>query len=189
MKKTGIFSVNRKHCRYNAGFVLFLLFAVNIFSQFKPDFIPKIAREKDQFPYLNKEARDSSFSRLSHSQSISTSFYSSRGYPAFSYAYTNMFGYKLMNRVNADLKIHVRHVKNAHNDLQQNSLYGAPHLAGSAGIEYSLTEKGIFSLNARTFHDPAWSGQAAYISMFGIPIKKLYKSKSFDSYGGPPLDY
>ena len=64
-----------------------------------------------------------------------------------------------------------------------------PHLAGSAGIEYSLTERGIFSLNARTFHDPAWSGQALSISMFGIPIKKLYKSKSLHSYGGPPLDF
>ena len=189
MKKADHGPINRKDYRYYAGFAFFLLFVVNLFSQFKPDFIPKIAREKDQFSYLNKEAPDTSFSRLSHSQAISASFYSSNGYPAFSYAYTNMLGYKLMKRVNADFKVHVRHIKSAYIDLQEHSLYGVPHLAGSAGIEYSLTEKGIFSLNARTFHDPAWSGQAAYISMFGIPIKKLYKSKSFDSYGGPPLDF
>ena len=189
MKKTTSVSLNRKECRYDAGFVFFLFFVVNIFSQFKPDFIPKINKEKDQFFFLTKEARDTSFSRLNHSQAISATFYSSNGYPAFSYAYTNMFGYNLMNRLNADFKIHIRHVKSAYSDFHENSLYGVPHLAGSAGIEYSLTEKGIFSLNARTFHDPAWSGQAAYISMFGIPIKKLYKSKSFDSYGGPPLDY
>ena len=111
MKKTSSTSLNRKECHYDARFIFFLFFVTNIFSQFKPDFIPKINKEKDQFFNLSKEARDTSLSRLNHSQAISATFYSSNGYPAFSYAYTNLFGYKLMNRVNADFKIHVRHVK------------------------------------------------------------------------------
>ena len=189
MRKVNFSLINHKSSGYKIGFALFLFYITNLFPQFKPDFIPKKVRDKSQFSYLNKETQDTSSGRLIHSQALSASFYSSSGYPALSYAYTNVFGYKLMNRLNADVKIHVRQVNNAHSDLFGKSLYNTPHLAGSAGLEYSLTNKGVFTLNARTFHDAAWSGQAAYISMFGIPIKKLYKSKSFNSHSGPPLDY
>ena len=48
-----------------------------------------------------------------------------------------------------------------------------------------FSENGLFDFHIRTFHDQWWSGQSIYLSFLGVPIKRLYKSKTFDHYQGP----
>ncbi len=63
--------------------------------------------------------------------------------------------------------------------------YLSPHIAMDAGVKYSPLNNGVFDFHIRTFHDQWWSGQSVYLSFLGVPIKRLYKSKSFDHYQGP----
>ena len=123
--------------------------------------------------------------RLSHKQNFSAGFSLRQGLPLSTFSYTNTFTYDLRKDIVADINIHGRFANGAYKDTWSGQPYTTPHLAMDAGIRYSLISNGVFDLHARTFHDQWWSGQSIYLTFLGIPIKRLYKSKSFDSYFGP----
>ena len=175
--------------KYKKRIALALFFITTLFSQFKPNFVPKGARDKGYVSQLSLEGMEEAEGKLKHNQIFSASLYFSKGAPSSIYSYTNVFTYNIIEGLDADIKLHGRFINNAYHDLWGNNADGGPSFAGSAGLTYSPVNNGVFDIRARTFHDKAWSGQAAYITMFGIPIKRLYRSKSFSHYSGPPIDY
>ena len=166
-------------------FVCFLSFG---FAQFKPDFI----RNPKEDPYHSSDEvsmKDETENRFRHRQILTMGFSLFRGAPLSMYSYTNVFSYDIREDLVADVKIHGRFVHGAYQDLWGSDAYTRPHLAMDAGVRYSPMNNGLFDIRARTYHDEWWNGQSIYLTFLGIPIKRLYKSRSFDEYYGPnPLD-
>ncbi len=162
------------------------LFSGLVYSQFRPNFV----KEPEEDPYYehngpNKEELVNN--RLSHKQVFSAMFGIYKGTPTSMYSYTNVFSYNIREDLTADVKIHGRFLNSAYQDIFGENMYGRPHLAMDAGIKFSPLNNGLFDVHARTFHYEWWSGQSIYLTFLGIPIKRLYKSKSFDHYFGPNI--
>ena len=152
-------------------------------AQFKPGFV-KVPKEEMgiEAEGLNDEDQVEKFK---HKQMLSMSLFLKRGSPLSIYSYSNNFSYQLREDLVADMKIEGRFSSSANNPFLVEERYLSPHIAMDAGIKYSPLSNGIFDFHIRTFHDQWWSGQSVYLSFLGVPIKRLYKSKSFDYYQGP----
>jgi len=169
--------------------VTILVFCLGFaYAQFRPNFI--IDRgENPNYDPGEISVQDDIGGRFKHSQSISMAFSLFRGAPLSMYSYTNVFSYDIREDLVADVKVHGRFIDGAYRDLWGSEAYTRPHLAMDAGVRYSPMNNGVFDIHARTYHDEWWSGQSIYLTFLGIPIKRLYKSRSFDHYYGPnPLD-
>tara|TARA_B100000029_G_C16949988_1_gene732155 strand:+ start:99 stop:410 length:312 start_codon:yes stop_codon:yes gene_type:complete len=95
-----------------------------------------------------------------------------------------MFEYQIRDDLRADIKIHGVFINPAYQDLWGSDLYLRPHMAMDAGVKYSPMNNGLFDIHARTYHRPSWNGQSVYLTLLGIPIKRLYTSKSFNDSKG-----
>ena len=163
--------------------VTIFIFISLLHSQFKPDFIN--SHKEDRYIEMEEHYDEDQNGRLKHWQRLSMSLSLKRGSPLSLYSYTNIFNYKVREDLVADVKIHGRFSNSIYQPSLSGGKYLSPHLAMDAGIKYSPFNNGVFDLHIRTFHDQWWSGQSAYLSFLGIPIKRLYKSKSFNRYQGP----
>ena len=152
-------------------------------AQFKPSFV-RVPKQE-----MGIEAEDlydeDQVEKFKHRQVLSMSLALKGGSPLSLYSYSNIFSYQIREDLVADMKIKGRFSNLANNPLLVNERYLSPHIAMDAGIKYSPLNNGIFDFHIRTFHDQWWSGQSVYLSFLGVPIKRLYKSKSFDHYQGP----
>tara|TARA_Y100001970_G_scaffold289426_1_gene419833 strand:+ start:114 stop:638 length:525 start_codon:yes stop_codon:yes gene_type:complete len=162
--------------------VIIIFFASLLHAQFKPGFVsePKEDTRIEAEDYYDEDQIE----RFNHKQKLSMSFFLKRGAPLSMYSYSNIFSYEIREDLVADVKIHGRFSNNLYQPLLGGGKYLSPHVAMDAGIKYSPLNNGVFDFHIRTFHDQWWSGQSAYLSFLGIPIKRLYKSKSFDHYQG-----
>ena len=152
-------------------------------AQFKPSFVRV---PKEEMGIEAEELYDEDqVEKFKHRQVLSMSLALKRGSPLSLYSYSNIFSYQIREDLVADMKIKGRFSNLANNLLLVNERYLSPHIAMDAGIKYSPLNNGIFDFHIRTFHDQWWSGQSVYLSFLGVPIKRLYKSKSFDHYQGP----
>ena len=159
--------------------------ATIVTAQFRPNVFPDPVADDsyEGIDYLGQE--DIEDSRFSHQQRLSASFSFYKGVPISSYAYSNIFEYKIREDLRADLKVHGVMINPAYQDLWGSEMYLKPHMAMDAGLKYSPMNNGLFDIHARTYHRPAWSGQSVYLTLLGIPIKRLYSSKSFNENNGP----
>ena len=152
-------------------------------AQFKPGFVRV---PKEEMGIEAEELYDEDqVEKFKHRQVLSMSLALKGGSPLSLYSYSNIFSYQIREDLVADMKIKGRFSNLANNLLLVNERYLSPHIAMDAGIKYSPLNNGIFDFHIRTFHDQWWSGQSVYLSFLGVPIKRLYKSKSFDHYQGP----
>ena len=152
-------------------------------AQFKPGFVRV---PKEEMGIEAEELYDEDqVEKFKHRQVLSMSLALKGGSPLSLYSYSNIFSYQIREDLVADMKIKGRFSNLANNPLLVNERYLSPHIAMDAGIKYSPLNNGIFDFHIRTFHDQWWSGQSVYLSFLGVPIKRLYKSKSFDHYQGP----
>ena len=152
-------------------------------AQFKPSFVRV---PKEEMGIEAEELYDEDqVEKFKHRQVLSMSLALKGGSPLSLYSYSNIFSYQIREDLVADMKIKGRFSNLANNPLLVNERYLSPHIAMDAGIKYSPLNNGIFDFHIRTFHDQWWSGQSIYLSLLGVPIKRLYKSKSFDHYQGP----
>ena len=152
-------------------------------AQFKPGFVRV---PKEEMGIEAEELYDEDqVEKFKHRQVLSMSLALKGGSPLSLYSYSNIFSYQIREDLVADMKIKGRFSNLANNPLLVNERYLSPHIAMDAGIKYSPLNNGIFDFHIRTFHDQWWSGQSIYLSLLGVPIKRLYKSKSFDHYQGP----
>ena len=169
----------------NAKIMIISLVAISVmFAQFKLNVFPE---PPDEDPYNNTgilDQQDSDYNRFSHRQQFSASLSFYKGMPISSYAYTNMFAYQIREDLRADIKIHGVLINAAYQDLWGPDVYLRPHMAMDAGLKYSPMNNGLFDIHARTYHRPAWNGQSIYLTFLGIPIKKLYTSRSFNENSG-----
>ena len=154
-----------------------------LFAQFKPGFI-KVPKEE-----MGIEAEgfyeEDQVEKFKHKQMLSMSLALKRGSPLSLYSYSNIFSYQIREDLVADMKIKGRFSNSTNSLFLVDKRYLSPHIAMDAGIKYSPFNNGVFDFHIRTFHDQWWSGQSIYLSLLGVPIKRLYKSKSFDHYQGP----
>ena len=160
-----------------------IIYVSLLLAQFKPAFI-KVPKEETGIKAEEFYDEDQ-VKRFKHKQMLSMSLALKRGSPLSLYSYSNIFSYQIREDLVADMKIKGRFSSSASNPLLVNERYLSPHIAMDAGIRYSPLNNGLFDFNIRTFHDQWWSGQSVYLSFLGVPIKRLYKSKSFDHYQGP----
>ena len=163
--------------------ITFVIYTSLLFAQFKPGFI-KVPKEEIDIEAEGLYYKDQD-ERFKHKQMLSMSISLNRGSPLSIYSYSNIFSYQIREDLVADMKIKGRFSNSANNPFLVNERYLSPHIAMDAGIRYSPLNNGLFDFNIRTFHDQWWSGQSVYLSFLGVPIKRLYKSKSFDHYQGP----
>jgi len=164
--------------------IIVLVAISTMFAQFKPNVFPQ---PPDEDPYSGIEMtdqQDTDYNRFSHRQQLSANLSFYKGMPISSYAYTNMFAYQIREDLRADVKIHGVLINAAYQDLWGPDVYLRPHMAMDAGLKYSPMNNGLFDIHARTYHRSAWSGQSIYLTFLGIPIKKLYTSKSFNQNNG-----
>ena len=163
--------------------ITFVIYISLLSAQFKPGFV-KVPKEE-----IGIEAEglydEDQVEKFKHKQMLSMSLSLKRGGPLSTYSYSNIFSYQIREDLVADIKIKGRFSNSANNPFLANDRYLSPHIAMDAGIKYSPLNNGIFDFHIRTFHDQWWSGQSIYLSLLGVPIKRLYKSKSFDHYQGP----
>ena len=154
------------------------------YAQFKTNYFLKPPDENSHEGIGLLEEQGAEDSRFRHRQLFSArlSFYN--GAPISSYAYTNMFSYQMRDDLRADIKIHGVFINPAYQDLWGSDLYLRPHMAMDAGVKYSPMNNGLFDIHARTYHRPSWNGQSVYLTLLGIPIKRLYTSKSFNDSKG-----
>ncbi len=169
----------------NKTIALVLFFGL-AYPQFKPSFV-KNPEKESIYEADDENDHEETDGRFNHRQMFSAMFSIHKGAPVTMYSYTNIFSYDVREDLVADVKVHGRFLNSAYHDTWGGGIYGQPHLAMDAGIKYSPMNNGLFDIQARTFHDEWWSGQSIYLSFLGIPIKRLYKSKSFDHYFGPNL--
>ena len=163
--------------------ITFAIYVSLLPAQFKPGFV----REREEETRIKAEGfyDEDQIERFTHRQRLSMSLSLNSGSPMSTYTYSNIFSYKIREDFVADVNIHGRFSNNTYQPLLDGGKYLSPHIAMDAGIKYSPFNNGVFDFHIRTFHDQWWSGQSAYLSFLGIPIKRLYKSKSFDHYQGP----
>ena len=163
--------------------ITFVIYISLLSAQFKPGFV-KVPKEE-----IGIEAEglydEDQVEKFKHKQMLSMSLSLKRGGPLSTYSYSNIFSYQIREDLFADVKINGRFSNSANNLLLVDEKYLSPHISMDAGIKYSPLNNGIFDFHIRTFHDQWWSGQSIYLSLLGVPIKRLYKSKSFDYYQGP----
>ena len=160
-----------------------IIYGSLLFAQLKPGFI-KVPKEE-----MSIEAEgffeEDQVEKFKHKQMLSMSLALKGGSPLSLYSYSNIFSYQIREDLVVDMKIKGRFSNLANNLFLVNERYLSPHIAMDAGIKYSPLNNGLFDLHIRTFYDQWWSGQSVYLSFLGVPIKRLYKSKSFDLYQGP----
>ena len=163
--------------------ITFVIYTSLLSAQFNPGFI-KVPKEE-----IDIEAEgfydEDLVEKFKHRQTLSMSLSLKRGSPLSTYSYSNIFSYQIREDLVADMKIKGRFSNSANNPFLVDKRYLSPHIAMDAGIKYSPLNNGIFDFHIRTFHDQWWSGQSIYLSLLGVPIKRLYKSESFDYYQGP----
>ena len=163
--------------------IIFVVYASLLPAQFKPGLVKE---PKEDIGIDAEEIYDEDqVEKFKHKQTLSMSLSLTSGSPLSVYSYSNIFSYQIRDNLVADVKISGRFSNSANNLLLVDEKYLSPHISMDAGIKYSPLNNGIFDFHIRTFHDQWWSGQSAYLSFLGIPIKRLYKSKSFDHYQGP----
>ena len=163
--------------------ITFVIYTSLLSAQFNPGFI-KVSKEEmgiEADGFYDKDQVD----KFKHKQTLSMSFALKRGSPLSLYSYSNIFSYQIREDLVADMKIKGRFSNSANNPSLVNKRYLSPHIAMDAGIKYSPLNNGLFDFHIRTFHDQWWSGQSVYLSLLGVPIKSLYRTKSFDHYQGP----
>ena len=152
-------------------------------AQFKPGFV-KVPKEE-----IGIEAEglydEDQVEKFKHKQTLSMSLFLKRGGPLSTYSYSNIFSYQIREDLVADMKIKGRFSNSVNSPFLVDEKYLSPHIAMDAGVKYSPLNNGLFDFHIRTFYDQWWSGQSVYLSFLGVPIKRLYKSKSFDNYQGP----
>ena len=163
--------------------ITFVIYVSLLCAQFKPSFV-KVPKEEMGIEVEGFYDEDQ-VEKFEHKQMLSMSLFLKRGSPLSIYSYSNTFSYQVREDLVADMKIKGRFSSSASNPFLVNEKYLSPHIAMDAGIKYSPLNNGIFDFHIRTFHDQWWSGQSVYLSFLGVPIKRLYKSKSFDHYQGP----
>ena len=163
--------------------ITFVIYVSLLSAQFKPGFVkvPKEEMEVEAEKFYNEDQAE----KFKHKQVLSMSLALNRGGPLSAYSYSNIFSYQIRENLVADMKIKGRFSNSANNPFLVDERYLTPHIAMDAGIKYSPLNNGIFDFHIRTFHDQWWSGQSVYLSFLGVPIKRLYKSKSFEHYQGP----
>ena len=163
--------------------ITFVIYTSLLSAQFNPGFIkvPKEDMGIEADGFYDKDQVD----KFKHKQTLSMSFALKRGIPLSLYSYSNIFSYQIREDLVADMKIKGRFSNSANNPFLVDKRYLSPHIAMDAGIKYSPLNNGLFDFHIRTFHDQWWSGQSVYLSFLGVPIKRLYRSKSFDHYQGP----
>ena len=152
-------------------------------AQFEPGFI-KVPKEEigiEANGFYDKDQVE----KFKYKQMFSMSLSLKGRSPFSTYSYSNIFSYQIREDLVADMKIKGRFSNSANNPLLVDKRYLSPHIAMDAGIKYSPLNNGIFDFHIRTFHDQWWSGHSVYLSFLGVPIKRLYRSKSFDHYQGP----
>tara|TARA_Y100000816_G_C25909351_1_gene474288 strand:- start:171 stop:695 length:525 start_codon:yes stop_codon:yes gene_type:complete len=163
--------------------ITYVIYISLLSAQFKPGFV-KVPKEE-----IGIEAGgfydEDQVEKYKHKQVLSMSLSLKRGSPLSLYSYSNIFSYQVREDLVADMTIKGRFTSNANNPFLVGKRYLSPHIAMDAGIKYSPLNNGMFDFHIRTFHDQWWSGQSVYLSFLGVPIKRLYKSKSFDHYQGP----
>ena len=163
--------------------ITFVIYISLLSAQFKPGFV-KVPKEE-----IGIEAEglydEDQVEKFKHEQILSMSFFLKRGGPLSIYSYSNIFSYQIREDLVADMKIEGRFSNSINSPFLVGKRYLSPHIAMDAGIKYSPLNNGLFDFHIRTFHDQWWSGQSVYLSFLGVPIKRLYKSKSFDHYQGP----
>ena len=163
--------------------ITFVIYASLLSAQFKPGFV-KVPKEE-----IGIEAEgfydEDQVEKFKHKQMLSMSLSLKRGVPLSTYSYSNIFSYQIREDLVADMKIKGRFSNSASNPFLVDERYLSPHIAMDDGIKYSPLNNGIFDFHIRTFHDQWWSGQSIYLSFLGFPIKRIYRSKSFDHYQGP----
>ena len=163
--------------------ITFVIYISLLSAQFKPGFV-KVPKEE-----IGIEAEglydEDQVEKFKHKQMLSMSISLKGGSPFSIYSYSNIFSYQIREDLVADMKIKGRFSNSPNNLFLVDKRYLSPHIAMDAGIKYSPLNNGIFDFHIRTFHDQWWSGQSIYLSLLGVPIKRLYKSKSFDHYQGP----
>ena len=163
--------------------ITFVIYVSLLSAQFKPGLVKEPKEE------IGIEAEglydQDQIGKFQHKQMLSMLFSLKRGSPLSIYSYSNIFSYQVREDLVADVKINGRFSNSANNPFLVDEKYLSPHIAMDAGIKYSPLNNGIFDFHIRAFHDQWWSGQSVYLSLLGIPIKRLYKSKSFDDYQGP----
>ena len=152
-------------------------------AQFKPGFV-KVPKEEMGIEAEGLHDEDQ-VKKFKHKQVLSVSLFLKRGSPLSIYSYSNIFSYQVREDFVADMKIKGRFSGSSNNPFFVDEKYLFPHIAMDAGVKYSPLNNGLFDFHIRTFHDQWWSGQSVYLSFLGVPIKRLYKSKSFDHYQGP----
>ena len=159
--------------------------ATLVTAQFKPNVIPEPVSDDsyEDMELFGQEGVEDS--RFGHQQRLSARFSFYKGVPISSYAYSNIFQYKIHEDLQADVKVHGVIINAAYQDLWGSELYLKPHMAMDAGLKYSPMNNGLFDIHARTYHRPSWSGQSVYLTLLGIPIKRLYSSKSFNDNNPP----
>ena len=123
--------------------------------------------------------------KFKHKQMLAMSISLKRGSPYLIYSYSNIFSYQTREDLLGDMKIKGRSSNSSNNPCLVDKKYLSPHIAMDAGVKYSPLNNGVFDFHIRTFHDQWWNEQSVYLSFLGVPIKRLYKSKSFDHYQGP----
>ena len=163
--------------------IIFVVYASLLPAQFKPGFV----KEPKEDIGIDAEGLydEDQVEKFKHKQTLSMSLSLTSGSPLSLYSYSNIFSYQIRDDLVADVKINGRFSNSANNLLLVDEKYLSPHISMDAGIKYSPLNNGIFDFHIRTFHDQWWSGQSIYLTFLGIPIKRLYNSKSFDSYFGP----
>ena len=163
--------------------ITFVIYASLLSAQFKPGFIkaPKEEIDIEAEGFYDKDQDE----KFKHKQMLSMSLSLKRGSPFSIYSYSNIFSYQIREDLVADMKIKGRFSNSVNNPFFVDEKYLSPHIAMDAGVKYSPLNNGVFDFHIRTFHDQWWSGQSVYLSFLGVPIKRLYKSKSFDHYQGP----
>ena len=163
--------------------IAFVIYLSLLLAQFKPGFVK--GPEEEIGIEVGEVYDEDQIKRFKHKQRLSMSFSLKGGGPISIYSYSNIFSYKIREGLVADMNIHGRFSNNTYWPSLGGGKYLSPHIAMDAGIKYSPLNNGVFDFHIRTFHDQWWSGQSAHLSFLGIPIKRLYKSKSFDHYQGP----
>ena len=163
--------------------ITLIVYASLLSAQFKPGFV-KVPKEE-----IGIETEglydENQLGKFKHKQVLSMSLSLKKGSPLSIYSYSNIFSYQIREDLVADMKIKGRFSNSPNNLFLVDKRYLSPHIAMDAGIKYSPFNNGVFDFHMRTFHDRWWSGQSVYLSFLGVPIKRLYKSKSFDHYQGP----
>ena len=163
--------------------ITFVIYVSLLSAQFKPGFVkvPKEEIEVEAEKFYNEDQAE----KFKHKQVLSMSLALNRGGPLSAYSYSNIFSYQIREDLVADMKIKGRFSNSVNNHFSIDEKYLSPHIAMDAGLKYSPLNNGVFDFHIRTFHDQWWSGQSVHLSFLGIPIKRLYRSKSFDHYQGP----